>query len=540
MKRHNLNKYLLFVLIIFSLVACGNKSDEKKDLNITKEGISKEVKVEVFDEKKYEIKSEKDFRRNNDYAIAEFNNGNLDKAINILEFNLIKKSTEIYDYTLLIQFYTKKTKPGDNTYLKKTKEIYDKGVELYKNKKNLTLLDEKDYVYLNFNMANMQDLVDRFNKEEVFIFYEKILKNWNFNLKKTEDQNLISIYKSIADRYFFRGNYNASYKMYKYLYELGKKDEDIVSLLGDCLVEKNQLKEAEKMYDEGMELGQVDSIVGMTLLKKNQGIEYTVNFKIPEEEKKNLEKTQNEDKFWGYIAGGRKLLMKKEKAIKNYEAAYNIADNKYQKSRAKYEIANVYHMNKDYDKVIDICKKEVEREWQFPGMYGLLLSAFINKEGFDYEQKKKVFEQGIKSFGFKELYRVDDYLEHEMYFNFYSMMSSNAKNYRDFPSIIKYSKMAEIYLTPELEKNDKDWQNVYSDRAFAYLVLEKYDLALQNYLYFVNELKQEDANAYNAIGLIYKIKKNNERNREYYKKAIELGDETAKNNLKILDESEKE
>jgi hypothetical protein len=150
MKRHNLNKYLLFVLIIFSLVACGNKSDEKKDLNITKEGISKEVKVEVFDEKKYEIKSEKDFRRNNDYAIAEFNNGNLDKAINILEFNLIKKSTEIYDYTLLIQFYTKKTKPGDNTYLKKTKEIYDKGVELYKNKKNLTLLDEKDYVYLNF------------------------------------------------------------------------------------------------------------------------------------------------------------------------------------------------------------------------------------------------------------------------------------------------------------------------------------------------------------------------------------------------------
>ena len=271
--------------------------------------------------------------------------------------------------------------------------------------------------------------------------------------------------------------------MYKYLYELGKKDEDIVSLLGDCLVEKNQLKEAEKMYDEGMELGQVDSIVGMTLLKKNQGIEYTVNFKIPEEEKKNLEKTQNEDKFWGYIAGGRKLLMKKEKAIKNYEAAYNIADNKYQKSRAKYEIANVYHMNKDYDKVIDICKKEVEREWQFPGMYGLLLSAFINKEGFDYEQKKKVFEQGIKSFGFKELYRVDDYLEHEMYFNFYSMMSSESRFHKLPNESIKYSKMAEIYLTKEIEKNNKEEQIFPNFYAFILLQEIKKIFTKENYIY---------------------------------------------------------
>ncbi|MBN2837136.1 MAG: hypothetical protein JXM74_00095, partial [Fusobacteriaceae bacterium] len=461
MKRHNLNKYLLFVLIIFSLVACEKKTDGEKDLNVSKEKTSKEVKVEAFDEKKYEIKSEDDFKRNNNYAFEEAEKGNIDIAIKIMEFNLRNDSKNIMDYSSLIEYYNDKSKAGESKYLERTKKIYEKALKIYEAKKELTLSDKEDYSYLNFYMGNMQDSVDSFTKDEAFFYYEKIINNWCFDLKKTENQNLISMYKALADRYFFRGNYNTSYKMYKYLYELGKKDEDIVSLLGDCLVEKNQLKEAEKMYNEGMGLGQVDSIIGMTLLKKNQGIEYTINFKIPEEEKKNLEKSKNENKFWGYIAGGRKLLMKKEKAkaIKNYEAAYNIADNKYQKSRAKYEIANVYHMNKDYDKVIDICKKEVEREWQFPGMYGLLLSAFINKEGFDYEQKKKVFEQGIKSFGFKELYRVDDYLEHEMYFNFYSMMSSNAKNYRDFPSIIKYSKMAEIYLTPELEKNDKDWQN---------------------------------------------------------------------------------
>ena len=53
----------MFVLIIFSLVACEKKTDGEKDLNTSKEKNSKEIKVEAFDEKKYEIKSEGDFKR---------------------------------------------------------------------------------------------------------------------------------------------------------------------------------------------------------------------------------------------------------------------------------------------------------------------------------------------------------------------------------------------------------------------------------------------------------------------------------------------
>ncbi len=74
MREYNLNKYLLFVIIIFSLVACEKKTDGEKDLNISKKEILKGKKVEVFDEKKYEIKSEGDFKRNNNFACEAFEN----------------------------------------------------------------------------------------------------------------------------------------------------------------------------------------------------------------------------------------------------------------------------------------------------------------------------------------------------------------------------------------------------------------------------------------------------------------------------------
>ena len=197
-------------------------------------------------------------------------------------------------------------------------------------------------------------------------------------------------------------------------------------------------------------------------------------------------------------------------------------------------------MDKDYDRVINICENQIEKGWQYPGIYGLLLSSYIQKGGYEYEQKKEVFYQGIKSLAFKDFYRMDDYLLHETYFNFYSIISSNAKTHRAYQDIIKYSRMAELYLTDDVKENDTDWQNIYTERAFAYAVTEKYDLALKDYLYVVNDLKIKDAESYNSIGLIYKIKGNNKEARKYYEKAIKLGDETAKNNLKILEESEKE
>ena len=232
MREYNLNKYLLFVIIIFSLVACEKKTDGEKDLNISKKEILKGKKVEVFDEKKYEIKSEGDFKRNNNYAFEEAEKGNIDIAISILEFNLAKGSTEIYDYALLIQFYKEKTKAGDNTYLKKTKEIYDKGMNIYKNKKELTLNDKEDYIYLNFNMGNMQDHVDFLEKDNVFDYYSKIPEIWDKELEESNIRNILLMYIIVSDRYYLRGKTNEAYKIYKQLYDSGKKDEDIVSLLG--------------------------------------------------------------------------------------------------------------------------------------------------------------------------------------------------------------------------------------------------------------------------------------------------------------------
>ncbi|MBN1467808.1 MAG: tetratricopeptide repeat protein, partial [Fusobacteriaceae bacterium] len=101
---------------------------------------------------------------------------------------------------------------------------------------------------------------------------------------------------------------------------------------------------------------------------------------------------------------------------------------------------------------------------------------------------------------------------------------------------LSYVTMAKKYLNTEIiEKNDGN--QVYHLEANNYMYLGKFDEAINSFIYYSKTLKKEDVDIYNNIAICYHQIKDDEKAKEYFRKAAKLGDEMAKKELKKLEQS---
>lgn len=497
----------------------------------TTEVIPKKQEVKL-DEEKYKITSDEDFVRNYNYAMEEIDMGNYDKATLILQHDVDKNSTFFPTYNQLLLLYLKTI----SKYNENIDNIFNKGLKVYekyseedkkKNEIKSLLID----FYTNRGLYFKREAIIT-NDEEV-PYLEKAISLIKENEKYQIEEKTWQInYKDISLHFMQTGKPERAKELYIEMYDRGIKDNEVINNLAKCYELLNDLENAEKVYNEGISKGYIDSMIGLSILKGNKD-DYFKNLKV-----ENKDKVKIKDEIYTILGNAYEDYFKKDlknKALKELEKALEIASSEQEKSRVVSDISRVYLYSGEYDKVIEILEPYVKKGNMYPAIYSnyLIATSYLNIS--KYNISKKCFENGIESLYSKNyilLKSEEEFISFEIYFSMSNLSFDTQLYYESLSYVI----MAKKYLNAEIiEKNDGN--QVYHLEANNYMYLGKFDEAINSFIYYSKTLKKEDVDIYNNIAICYEQIKDNEKAKEYFRKAAKLGDEMAKKELKKLEQS---
>ncbi|MEO0231741.1 MAG: tetratricopeptide repeat protein, partial [candidate division WOR-3 bacterium] len=107
-----------------------------------------------------------------------------------------------------------------------------------------------DYIEANINMAIVLNDIGEFEKSSKY--YEKavLLEKGSGGIPQTIRNNLANTYKKLGETYLEIGEYEKAEEEFKKALQIAPGFLDIKTLLANCLIQKKEYKEAEKILKE--------------------------------------------------------------------------------------------------------------------------------------------------------------------------------------------------------------------------------------------------------------------------------------------------